>query len=614
MSIIGERITIPGVYNNQRLVDWIEDNKITYHPQLSINKSKLGGIGLFFNNDVKEELEKEEDLIILTIPESCTFDYMNLLEVLKEIKIRDQTFPDIEIKEGELIVNLLEIIEPTKETEILICYFVSMKILKEIQNVNSIYYKQSPLRKFDIYLDILLNTKILTYPKIDKNDKVLESIINMDSFIKNHIQRCQYLKFDYDSYVGELNVLYDHDINFEEYIIPFETYYQIVQAVRSRSLEIPHEHQEIIEQVQAIEKDVSQLNEQSELNGNVTLEDLVNGLHVDDKEESSNNGEAVESSADDYYTNVTLVPILDFANHTHHNNSYFDIDRSNKDIVLKLKREALNKWKQTNEKRFEITINYSPIESIQNFITTYGFIPIEKDPQDKYFQLYELQLINSNKYYPHITEMFKWLRILPQIQIVFNQDEVYFNFNDNKLPIVFAKGISYNSEWRKDAIPKFKLFNDIPIDYDIDDDKILRILNQQETEFDVINGIEPIGIKYQGKIIEDVNEVFEKVNDDKEVYDQLILNSIEFIIYHVNDKLKVLKENIDTLVQSQYDRDSNDSFNQMMINYFNLQIKIFNIAISKFKKDPHSLILPDELVNHEWETNYRSLPKELILD
>ncbi|KAF5212210.1 cytochrome c lysine N-methyltransferase [Clavispora lusitaniae] len=65
---------------------------------------------------------------------------------------------------------------------------------------------------------------------------------------------------------------------------PFELAFQLHQAVKSRVLEIPHA--------------------------------------IDDGE--------------DFETNVTLVPVLDFANHQKNNNAVFDVDRSSGDVLLRL--------------------------------------------------------------------------------------------------------------------------------------------------------------------------------------------------------------------------------------------------------------------------------------
>ena len=64
-----------------------------------------------------------------------------------------------------------------------------------------------------------------------------------------------------------------------------------------------------------------------------------------------------------------MVPILDFVNHNHHSNSYFDIDRRTNDIVLKLRS---NVQMIANEK-FEVTISYDPEDNIKEFLYTYGF-------------------------------------------------------------------------------------------------------------------------------------------------------------------------------------------------------------------------------------------------
>ncbi|KAK6198511.1 uncharacterized protein RJT21DRAFT_115469 [Scheffersomyces amazonensis] len=646
-SFLHKGINIPGVKNNTKFIKWIEESEINLHNNLSVNISELGGIGLFFKNEdnIQENEENEDvDLIILRIPESSTFDYKNLLIVLEVLKVRDKTFVDEECKDSELIVNVLEIFEPSTETQIVTCYFIAFKMLQEIQTHSSDYYKTSPLRKFDIYLEILLHTSTLAFPSIESSD---------DPFISSHIQNSNQVKFEFDSFIQELNILYDHGIDFEGSILPFRTFYQLTQAIKSRTLEIPHEHNEEDDDDEDGDDEENDENEKStligqqyDLNGNTSeLENLVNSLDFSDTEQSEEyelngitsdnnlNSHKTNSNTDgstiskrnnngDYYTNVTLVPILDFANHKHNSNSYFDIDRSNKDIVLKLRREIINELNDNDE--IEITISYSPTESIQHFITTYGFIPeLVKNPSIKeYYQLFEYKLIHLDKYYPHATQICKWLRIMPQVQIVLSNkgdDQIYFNIYGNKLPLLFLEGLEYNEDWKKGAVDNFKEYNEIPNDYEIEDNKILEILHSQESQYDVINGVEPIGLKYKGEIVRHLSEI--RVNNPVEE-DNLILKSIDYIIKHIRDKLQTLRNikdgpNENEEQEEEYDDDDDDdddNYKIMINNYYRLQKRMLEIIVAKYDEDPRSVVLPEHLAHHDWEINYRSLPREMELD
>lgn len=69
---------------------------------------------------------------------------------------------------------------------------------------------------------------------------------------------------------------------------------------------------------------------------------------------------------DDFVTDITLVPLLDFANHDNaQQNAHFDVDRTNSDVILKAE-GAIDG---------EVFISYSPVEDINRFFFNYGFIP-----------------------------------------------------------------------------------------------------------------------------------------------------------------------------------------------------------------------------------------------
>ena len=125
-------------------------------------------------------------------------------------------------------------------------------------------------------------------------------------------------------------------------LLSFESYFQICQAVRSRILEIPRDaHNDIDDVVGPPLKKMKAREAQGEPLENAVTTGLQE-LSINPEEGKSNVGSGRNdtehtNNTDDYVIDVSLVPILDFVNHNHHSNSYFDIDRRTNDIVLKLR-------------------------------------------------------------------------------------------------------------------------------------------------------------------------------------------------------------------------------------------------------------------------------------
>ncbi|ODV79583.1 uncharacterized protein CANTADRAFT_5316 [Suhomyces tanzawaensis NRRL Y-17324] len=556
MSIAKDTV-IPGVSRNNVLQEWIEKNIIKLHPRLVIGKSELGGIGLQFEGVIDEELGEDEDLEVLRVPYDVTLDYMNLLPMLDGLKERDQntSFEHQNVKESELIVNVLTVMEPHTETHILCCYVIAFYILREL-SISGKYHLTSPLRIYDQYLDILLGTEVMGFPRKDESS---------DKFISSVIQEAQTCKFEYESFVESMNILYrEKEIEFE-LILSFETFYQLSRAIRSRTLEIPHG----IEQ-----KDKEE------------LEETFQELHI--KEPDHDGKTATISNDKDFITNITLVPILDFANHFHNNNAYFDVDANSKAVLLKIKRSHLKHGK------FEVTISYSPVESVGHFVRTYGFIPqiktvneVEQEEQVDHFQLLELYLQVEHE----VLLKSKWLQIVPQVQLVLTPNDAYINLHDSNLPLLFDEDIQYNSKWPEVASAHFRRYNSIPDEVELDDAEIIDLLKHQEEAYDIINGVPPIGVTVKGEQI---------TNDHAfDTTEEMITKCVAYIITLsrglVNQKLS-----------------DDGCFGNVLDNVIELRNHTLQLLIRKHDSGK-SILIPDHLAREEWSA-YSTAPKQLALD
>lgn len=580
LSVITPGTVVPGVADNSQLSQWICDRGIVFHPRLRIGTSDLGGVGLVFDN-ADGAVDVEDDFEVLRIPSGVGLDYMSLLETLETLKKRDVRYgkgaleapkegaapeeaptsngtknassdnadkTDSLILESQFVVAIMGILEPKSETEIVQAYLLAFCMLRSL-NEGSEYHRLSPLRQHDLYLEVLLATATLPYPPSEYDDYD-------DFFVDRLVRLARAHKLEYQLFVDQLGHMYPA-------VAPlgFDQYYQLIQAVKLRSLEIPHATNQSL--------DFSKLLIEAE----EKLDTLVD--------------------SGDFYVNVTLVPILDFANHLAGHNAYFDVDLDTDDIILKLKNEAT-----VSPGTFEVTISYSPHESVQKFIQTYGFIPRSSD-----FQLFELRLPEFDSQVEHGLLMCKWMRILPQIQVVSRGDDVWLNFFNNNLPLLFIDDFAYNKGWEDEAIEDFRQYNELDDDVELDEAEILAVLKHQEEHYDVINGLGPLGITFKGRKIRSLERIIHHIAEETEEYsfDELIANTSEFVVSYA--KQLVDRKPVE----------ASEGFAAMVNEYNDWQRAVLSRLVAKAKKG-EDLALPEELARDEWETLMRSQPRELQLE
>lgn len=532
--LIDNDTSIPGVTRNDEFANWLlKDNCIKVHPGLRIGSSKLGGIGLFFNHD-KDAGVKDD--ILARIPKDATFDYMSLLQILEALKEgeKDQEAEGEEVTESSIITAVLKSVQPTNETEILTCYFIGLRICYNRRHLREIK-TESPLSKFDPYLNVLAHTEVLGLPH--------EDVDYEDKFIRKLRANVERLHEEYNELIEDLAYMGPR--------LTFEEYYQLCGAVKSRVLEIPHSNE----------------------------------------------------TEEDYYTNITLIPLLDFANHlnTSESHAYFDVDKLTNEVLLKLNRLRMPQGV------FEITISYSTTESIQHFIETYGFIP-----QSNEFQLLEYR-ISPDVCNQHINEIMntsgqpydkimKWLRILPQFQLVKSSEDIFVNLFSNSLPLIFIVGLQYDDKWPGNAYESFKEFNEIELSQEEFIQSVLPMLQHQESDYDFVNAIGQIGVisNKERPTQESILQVSNYGSD--EAFQLLITKCNSFIV-------KVAH----TVLDAKPPSTSSNSFSQMTTSYYQVQQAFFLALVEKYDKTK-DMSLPIELAKDEWETDYRSAAKQIILN
>lgn len=172
----------------------------------------------------------------------------------------------------------------------------------------------------------------------------------------------------------------------------------------------------------------------------------------------------VEISADseDFYTDITLVPVLDYVNHSTINPTcYFDIDRATNEILLK---RNDNSFDDENTTKQELYIQYYDTVEYTNFTFTYGFIPKIRNDQTAYFNL----SIERDCIPQYIRIFYKWFEINPVIQFYKNGEDGEWQvhsdideFIDILLPFIVDSSIEGRDVWthNPNAFRSFPIFH-----------------------------------------------------------------------------------------------------------------------------------------------------------
>lgn len=276
---------------------------------------------------------------------------------------------------------------------------------------------------------------------------------------------------------------------------PFELAFQLHQAVKSRVLEIPHA--------------------------------------IDDGE--------------DFETNVTLVPVLDFANHQKNNNAVFDVDRSSGDVLLRLVQpvRALQ----------EVCISYSPQQEKNIFLRTYGFMPAGEGSYEWRIPSFDQiwKSATNGTTHTNYTALAKWLQVKPQLLIHFDAaDSAFLDPQEFQLPILLLPGLEYYAEWSKELDD---MKEDVPDGMDIAD-FVLQLTFQEDKADIVIAGETAYGATCNGAYVNLPN-----------ILEQAGVNSEEDYNILVQQSLKLVKDAVIETIATD-DKYMKESDNAALISYF----------------------------------------------
>ncbi|AAS52927.1 AER246Wp [Eremothecium gossypii ATCC 10895] len=151
--------------------------------------------------------------------------------------------------------------------------------------------------------------------------------------------------------------------------------------------------------------------------------------------------------SEDYTVSSSLVPILDFTNHScEHRNAYFDVDRESGDVLLMLDVAACAGLGD----RFEVFISYCPVEELVHFKHTYGFFP-RASCGTQFWHMFLSDTWLKEERAPHgsgsLFQIYSELRVLPYIELALISGQVYVNdycssFPELLLPFVNIEALS----------------------------------------------------------------------------------------------------------------------------------------------------------------------------
>lgn len=341
----------------EQSISWAKSEGAILSDEIEIKESALGGWGIFAKSDI------DPDTTVLSVPPVLTFDIHSLLDHLSKILEQDQQC-------GDLIKHILSVLNFPVETLIIRSFMWGFAIL-----MSKGHHKL--LKSVEPYLKVLLTTQILDVDETEdcQCDDLIQQQINEKRLVRQH----------FDDLMEQVPELHPH--------LSFEDAFVIHQAIKSRTLDIPH------------------------------------ALEEDDEEY-------------EYQTQITMVPMLDFANHSSDLNARFDVDKLSETVIL----QTTNKV----ESGEEILISYSLSKLANTIFQTYGFLP-SNGMYEWLIPFFDVQL-NDFKHTENenYTLMGKWLHIEPQVEIGY-QDDAALVEPGCRLPYILIPGLSYFNNWRNEV-------------------------------------------------------------------------------------------------------------------------------------------------------------------
>lgn len=537
-----------------QFLQWAEQMGAAVSPYVSFRQSKLGGTGVFFalrryvedNGTVDSDEQKE----VIRVPKKLSYSLDSFMtDLLPSQREFDASLGDELLKQSEIITKFLENFQHSfedsvdasvsagiNETNIIVGQVQMLMILKETRqklisrDSRCMVLNKSPFAFLDNYTELLKRTNVPATRVDMYYDQYLEMFKYNEREYRHRIER---LRFDaiYDT-LKEFGIDYQEDIN-DKFLRKVEL------SVVSRLLEIP--------------------------------EALPTNSTTDGSECPEEYGFSVSS---------TLVPIIDFVNHSNdHLNAFFDVDPETDDILLRLYNEEFADQEEFSE-QVELFIRYSDYEDVLKFVHSYGFIPrgvkvqpIYEHPIDReYLNSYVVKSdIDGEKYEHNLGLLLKWLQIQPNVQFVMGYNaegqlqDVKMNLDENFIVFGFVQGLTY---FKEAALGIVKHYSELQ-----DDEYIAELLTLEESgDNDVIGGYETI--PYSSVFVDGAVNLDALVSSLPD--DEINVLMVKFIVWFVDYS----QARIDTLISFISTLENRDStvcqfadFEKKLLEKFTEQVK-----------------------------------------
>ncbi|QLQ80731.1 hypothetical protein HG537_0E00840 [Torulaspora globosa] len=193
---------------------------------------------------------------------------------------------------------------------------------------------------------------------------------------------------------------------------------------------------------------------QNNVSGNQSVVPVLRQVYAAISSRSLEIPDEVAESSEDFVVNTTLVPVLDFANHSNElKNAHFDIDRQTQDVLLLLEMDRI----PANVTKFEIFISYSPVEDLISFIYYYGFVPTSADKCQFMSISLDREYLRDQEPMPDVNLrlFYKWLKINPVVQLIKYQNRWYIYDSNEQfayflLPFMHSPDNESTSCWTYD--------------------------------------------------------------------------------------------------------------------------------------------------------------------
>lgn len=197
-----------------------------------------------------------------------------------------------------------------------------------------------------------------------------------------------------------------------------------------------------------------------------------------------------------FTTRVTLVPMLDFANHARDNNAVFDVDKETKEVILRVTRDV--------SKSTEICICYSPSNDMGMFFRTYGFIPSVGEYEWVLPNFNEIVNCTKNTENEDYLRMAKWLRVTPKVTLHASKEDVKVDLTESRLPLLMIPGLTYYAGWRNEKA-----------DIEEDEQDIEELIVEEEENGVILSTETAYGVVYEDAYVS-VPNILEQTWEDSE--------------------------------------------------------------------------------------------------